>query len=389
MFSMSRNVSLRLLNEPESMLIQYYMREAPELLHTTTLGELARSLLVLGLSDATLSSRAVLQAILALSSLHVYGDTSAVAYKANAISLLIRAMNLENSEGSSFRKLVATMLLYAYETFHPSTSFPVWAVYLCGAKRIIRLSEYFEHLISVERDTVLEWVYYHEIISQFGLIYWKWNREMHKNCHGTLVVTRNHMRSSEDLNIVPNQSGIGCSRDVLESIASMFAIILSSGSDLALSPVQLTALYEVKQSLHRVPAESSDNQHWSAQCTMLHRLAALVYLNRAVMGYSGEETQHQALVVQGIEILNTMRVCELPWPLFIIGCEATNDSQRVNIMDLFARTEEKSQSSHIWLIWQLIQASWNQDDLQEESKLNYNKKMGSIIQSVPYLPIFA
>lgn len=91
------------------------MREAPELLHTTTLGELARSLLVLGLSDATLSSRAVLQAILALSSLHVYGDTSAVAYKANAISLLIRAMNLENSEGSSFRKLVATMLLYAYE----------------------------------------------------------------------------------------------------------------------------------------------------------------------------------------------------------------------------------------------------------------------------------
>lgn len=79
------------------------------------MGSLTHLLLRMGLADTSLSSRAVLNAILALSTLRVCGDQKALAYKVTATSLLRESLGRKNMTVVSIQQVVASMLLYIYE----------------------------------------------------------------------------------------------------------------------------------------------------------------------------------------------------------------------------------------------------------------------------------
>jgi hypothetical protein len=123
--------------------------------------------------------------------------------------------------------------------------------------------------------------------------------------------------------------------------------------------------------------------------TELYRLAALIYLNRAALGYSGEELRHRNLVNRGLDILCGKLTSTPPWPVFMIACEARDDAQRMTALEILDRAGEEPRSFNMRLIRQLVEACWNQDDLHEDEPLDYHTKLRIAIRAAPYVPPFS
>ena len=72
-------------------------------------------MLKIALSDTAISSRAVLNSILALSCLHLQRDAEALAYKHSAISLVAKSLKAGVGPKVAFESIAANMLLSLYE----------------------------------------------------------------------------------------------------------------------------------------------------------------------------------------------------------------------------------------------------------------------------------
>jgi hypothetical protein len=123
----------------------------------------------------------------------------------------------------------------------------------------------------------------------------------------------------------------------------------------------------------------------------LHRLACLIHVNRAVHRVSGTEFRHRRLVREGILLLTKMTTCQHAWPLFIIACEAVDDDQRLAILDVFeqSRLDRRRRSSHIHFIQHLVEAVWNQHDLNAENQVDYLTTFDAVVGGVSFIPLFA
>jgi hypothetical protein len=123
----------------------------------------------------------------------------------------------------------------------------------------------------------------------------------------------------------------------------------------------------------------------------LHRLACLIYANRAVHRVSGTEFRHRRLLREGILLLTEMKTCQHAWPLFIIACEAVEDDQRLAILDVFeqSRQDRRRRSSHVHFIQHLVEAVWNQHDLDMENEVDYLTIFDAVIGGVSFMPLFA
>ena len=123
----------------------------------------------------------------------------------------------------------------------------------------------------------------------------------------------------------------------------------------------------------------------------LHRLACMIYVNRAVHRVSGTEVRHRRLVREGILLLTKMITCQHAWPLFIIACEAVDDDQRLAILDVFEQSQQdpRRRSSHIHFIQHLVEAVWNQHDLNAENQVDHLTILDAVVGGVSFMPPFA
>ena len=184
---------------------------------------------------------------------------------------------------------------------------------------------------------------------------------------------------------------IGCGADILDIIWNVFKMITPKK---ALPPPRQKDLLEMEGQLRSrileplVPGMVSGGTSWMHAITTLHCLATSLWINRTAMGYRGTEATHQALVVQALDILTQLGICDLPWPLFIIACEMRTDVQRGVILSIIHRTKERSKTGHMSLVERLIEMGWNYDDLDPEGLLSYDDKLCSIIQACQWMPPF-
>lgn len=123
----------------------------------------------------------------------------------------------------------------------------------------------------------------------------------------------------------------------------------------------------------------------------LHRLACMIYVNRAVHRVSGTEVRHRRLVREGILLLTKTITCQHAWPLFIIACEAVDDDQRLAILDVFEQSQQdrRRRSSHIHFIQHLVEAVWNQHDLNAENQVDHLTILDAVVGGVSFMPPFA
>jgi hypothetical protein len=142
---------------------------------------------------------------------------------------------------------------------------------------------------------------------------------------------------------------------------------------------------------HDVPTTPIVKQAILAQ---LYRYAALIYLTRAGQNISFSSLAssfHKKLVDAAMVLLQGFGSCETAWPLFILACEADTDERRLQILDIFTTTmaDPGARSNHIPLVQHIVQAVWNQNDLDVGSEVHYTRTLNVVISTAPFLPLLS
>ena len=123
----------------------------------------------------------------------------------------------------------------------------------------------------------------------------------------------------------------------------------------------------------------------------LYRCAALIYYNRAVSEVSTSSFQHRRLVREALFILHHLDCCETAWPLLIIACEANDDERRLQVLDILLKMgrDPVRRSNHIPLVQSMVQAIWNQNDLNIDGDVSYNRTLHAVVSTSTSLPLLA
>lgn len=150
-----------------------------------------------------------------------------------------------------------------------------------------------------------------------------------------------------------------------------------------------TRLRALRERANQHPQRASnEHNHKSAMIEQLYLLAALIYLDKAVLDYAGDEVQHRILVEEALSYLHAVQIPEAPWPFFIIGCETQTDLQRQQVLRCSLLGGDGGVSDNALWIRRLLESYWNQDDLDVEHSLSYVQKLSGVISSCPFLPVF-
>lgn len=164
------------------------------------------------------------------------------------------------------------------------------------------------------------------------------------------------------------EDNIGCPTDVLQLVVhTCRRAIVAEPSERGYANAGMERTKVLEQNItmavgdygpiHVQPATPIDRNTMAFD---LHRLACLIYVNRAIHCVSGTEFRHRRLVREGILLLAKMTTCQNAWRLFIIAYEAVDDDQRLAILDAFEQSQQdrRRRSSHIHVIQHMVEAVW-------------------------------
>ncbi|KAI1311765.1 fungal-specific transcription factor domain-containing protein [Xylaria venustula] len=386
------------LNAEERELLRYFQFTVFYTLPTFS-ADLAgvRDMLVqMALMNHTLPSRAVLHALLALSSLHRDGlQLQAVQHKTAAVGALAASAKkgvLITTEAA--QHVAANMLLCSFEIHMGTDSHGHWPWYLMGARDIIKAAGLESHIFRSDISELVMWTYYHDVLARFSLLHWRrgsvpqvfakelgaegWQRDL---CAFVTKLELNFgslptiLRYLGDLVDALGESMLlPTPRDVLqEKIHSLEVSVINV-------PVPFTP-----------PISSSTNEDARevATLTELYRSAVLVYIARICENKFGESRDLTRLLDRSFAQLEQAHTCHRLFPVFILGCEANTDERRIIILDLLRRTEE----THIRSLNSIrrgLDSVWIQDDLNadEDTALDYVHKLNVVVSSSPTIPTF-
>lgn len=140
---------------------------------STALGNI---LVRIALQGETSTATAVLQALLAFSSLHRYGSQSqALELKIAALRSLGNGLAAQSlCATATMQHIAAGMLLCSFEVHQSTCTSGQWTSYLGGVKSVLNASSIkaLGQLVS-DVAVLLDWVYYHDVLARFSLLHWK------------------------------------------------------------------------------------------------------------------------------------------------------------------------------------------------------------------------
>lgn len=134
---------------------------------------------------------------------------------------------------------------------------------------------------------------------------------------------------------------------------------------------------------------SAEEVEHGSRISQLYRLAGLVYFERALKksSHSGRLTRW---ITEAFEIIERLDICERPFPLFFIACEAHTDIQREMILSLFERTQRRSSQLRLYTIQGMVESVWVQKELSSDEKgMEYVDMLNAVMSSHDQLPTLA
>ncbi|KAJ5833245.1 hypothetical protein N7474_001556 [Penicillium riverlandense] len=387
------------LDVAEKCLLQYFQCSASCSL--TTFGhdptDVGNMLIRMALINDTPSAAAVLRSLLALSSLHRSGlQLQAAKLKIGALKALGTALNREIGTMEILQHVAAGMLLCSFESstqiYQASCTSGQWRSYILGVKSVIKARPLDTFKGDSGYTALLDWVYYHDVLSRFSLTHW------HRPAIETPFIDGDEpvdiplplVDSDPCMEIAHSAESIFTTTlkllaEVCNTVATAPPHVLSSqGSDSFKSYLKILAwrIRSVVISDNTIGGRSD-----MAALVELFQLATLVYLSR-IFGNTFEpafETQQR--IERAFNIFSQLSSCDRQFPLLILGCEARTDAERCTVLDLISRTEERTSSRSLFLTKKLIQAIWVQDDLSQ-GHIVYTEKLSAILTCCTILPTF-
>ncbi|XXH02444.1 hypothetical protein Hte_008819 [Hypoxylon texense] len=368
------------MKDVDQDLFRYFQFTASQSL--TTFGhdptKVGNILLRVALTSETPSAIAVLKSLLALSSLHRYGvQTQAIELKISALKALATASESSLGTKEAIQHVAAGMLLCSFEIHQSSCTSSQWTWYIWGVKEVISKVSLSQHRQDSEFATLVDWVYYQDVLARFSLRHW----------------------NGETERIPPSPPIVGA--EAPRKAPSTFAILellLEVCDTVSTKPPDVASSDELDNyrgflqildfRIRNVPIPAADDDgSETATVVELYQLALLVYLHQLSGKLLDEPAKTQQRIERAFALFSRIDSCERQFPVFILGCEARTDEQRAVILDLISRTEKNVSSRSFLHVRLLLQAVWAQDDLADR-ELHYWDKLSSIISCASILPTF-
>ncbi|KAM5354782.1 hypothetical protein ACJ41O_001428 [Fusarium nematophilum] len=396
--------SLTHLAAGEKDLFQYFQRNVSSELSTFTNQLLGETLTRVALSSDSRAGVAVQRAVLAFSALYRYGPgVQAQELKLSALRALVASAAEGIAAEDAVQHVAAGMALCLYETQHCSESSSQWLWYLRGARSVI-------NTISVERfckvrdaSVLLEWVYYHEVLARFTLRHWRRSdvqRGVNNHFYGMQpYLPGTPLRLQDDVSVVhiqeplPNKELFG----PLRALYEVAAVVLPAADPFTQTIQYKARIEELKEGVEgiKIPSITDPSLSGLERCAAakaeVYRLSTLIYLSHATGDDLIPPPEMALLVDRAFDIFSMTHICERPFPLLILGCDAHTDEQRLLILDLISATEKSRPLRDLECLRRFLHAVWTQDDLCAEAgvKVNYMEKLSAVISSNDIMPPFA
>ncbi|KAK9320299.1 fungal-specific transcription factor domain-containing protein [Lipomyces orientalis] len=372
-------------------LVTYFTHEVAVAHASTTISAswFSSVVLKLALIDDSPSSAAVLNSMLALSSLYYRGhDRNALQYKTKALSALRASLKIPFGMREAQQHIAAGMLLCSFEIFvHSDTSFQ-WPLYLYGAKRMLD-TYYHGRAGDSDLDMLIVWTHYHDILGRLTARHWRDDEQKTRpnpycgqSDHAPALALQDQVSTS------PQQVlGItGCSLELLDLIAQI-AQLTTSTHGIILDQIE-SKLIALRQE-NTIPGQidqSKDTRN-ILKIAELYRLSALVYLERILRKRLTVSEQLQGWINDAFTILSQLEVCPRQFPLLILGCEAMTEDQRLEITRIFRNTSALPTQRSIDCNRHTVERFWVQRDLlTTEDPIDYSLLFDAVMRTGDVLP---
>ena len=270
-----------------------------------------------------------------------------------------------------------------------------WTWYIAGVKKVLNASSLLaKSKGDSDLSTLMDWVYYHEILARFTLRHWQHDAQR-LDTNTTSIwsevcthVTDDRAICHRDFRSSPTLATLELLSDVCDTIASKPPNTLSP-DDLNNYKCFMRLLDWRIRCIHTSHTTGGDvvceAEKEARIIVELYQLAILVYLNRVSGNMLGQEKRVQEYIDRAFGIFAQLESCERQFPIFILGCEADTDKQRKVVLDLIDRTEKRTTSRSLNHVQILLQAVWAQDDLSQK-QVDYWDKMTVVISRCTILP---
>ncbi|KFA76565.1 hypothetical protein S40288_01591 [Stachybotrys chartarum IBT 40288] len=347
---------------------------------------LRSALIRMAFSDSTPSAKAVLRALLALSSLHRHGSQKqAESYKYAALGAMREAARVQLQGKTLLQHVAASMLLCTFESETVRDASHQWVWYLGSACSLARMSAQDPTAREDDDYTVLMgWVQYYDVVSRFSLYHWK----PETPAAASLTQDKRIMcmlKNLCDLHRSPYPRVE--SHQILHLLGSGIRYICMSREPVLVPNLQVH-LQKIAQELISAdfrgpsPANSYDQR-----IPELYQIAALVYLSHAAPDVFPRGIELHGLTERAFTLLDELDSC--PWLMLLVlfACEARSDEKRAVILRLVEEAEkDRGRFEGLRYAREMIRFRWVQDDLGG-GDASYVRRMDVLMSTSGVLPI--
>jgi hypothetical protein len=317
-------------------------------------------LLPVALSEDSIASSGLRQAVFAISAYHLWGHDAAVKYKLSAIRHLSKS--LQRNEDAALPQFATSMMLCIGDVFDSADG--SWPNHLKAAKSLgNRLNSNGDHAKDLLfLQTLLE---YHDVLRGFSA--------------GSHIFSDSEPFDSERAITLPGDSkdetniigALGCSRELMNIIALITR--LHKLTPLPLYVQTLPSLIQDRlENLIQTPLLTPDAFSGQLDTTRiiqtaeLYRFGALIYLHTTILPLPRSSAQLQSLVAQSLGLLETFSVCTSPWPLFVTALEVNNDTDRVRVLSVLEIMQRVRRIGNVDVLERVVEAVWKRMDLKND-----------------------
>jgi len=273
-----------------------------------------------------------------------------------------------------------------------------WVGFISGVKQVLDAVKESEPPLCDDASLIMGWVYYFDVMGRFSFRHWR--TEYVEAVAKTLGYKANGSYSCR-LQYVLARASFARGVPSISTHAHPVVQLLAEVSDTAMyssDPRYLTTEYErylddlrarlesVSPHTHRVSGSVHDELNHTEKLLELTRLAGLIHLERVSRNFSGHSPVIDAWAQQALSMIARLNSCLCPFALFIVACEADKDSDRLIILDLYARMEARPHLQSFMEVKSLIQTAWNLQDLAEDGELEYIQKLNIVLSSRDVVP---
>ncbi|OAG16232.1 hypothetical protein CC77DRAFT_1024123 [Alternaria alternata] len=353
--------------------------------------EVGRLLLRMALSGRSISSMALLLSLVALASRHRGNDMMHAARAKNAaIEALVSATSPGLDSDASIEHIATGLVLCLVETDLDCD----WIGHLCGARNIVPTVDKKAHSVGSDEAIILGWLYYFVTFTRFSFRHWR-TYMIRATSHELGFKAANHTCSVQyriaRIAFAEDMSSIAIyAHPLLQLLAEVFETRLYASDPLYHSNDYQQSLNDLKSRLNGVDLVTRDEEGEGDKyyCLQFTRLAGLIYLERVSRNFSGQSIRLDHWKQDALCILAKLKTSPPSFTMFVIGCEAHTDEERLVMLDFFTRLEQVPHLNSLLEAKGLVQTAWIQHDLGVEGELEYIHKVNLVMSSRDVIPSF-